>query len=154
MNKVILDHSEPEIEYARQLAALPWRKNGDGTLQILMVTSRTSQRWLLPKGWPMAGKSLLQAAAQEAFEEAGVTGKMRRKPAGQYRYDKLMKDGTIVPCTVACFGMKVAEQLSEWPEAAQRERQWFSLPDAALAVFEPDLARMLASPELGERLGK
>lgn len=152
MNKVVIGPQLPKIEYAKQLAALPWRVSEGGTVEVLMVTSRISQHWLLPKGWPMSGRSLQQAAAQEAFEEAGVTGKMRRKPAGRYIYEKLMKDGSLVPCSVVCFGMKVGKELNEWPEANQRLRQWFALNDAASAVFEPDLARLLRSEALQQKL--
>ncbi|MEO5807407.1 NUDIX hydrolase [Devosia sp.] len=152
MNKVVFGPQRPKIEYARQLAALPWRVSEAGVIEVLMVTSRISQHWLLPKGWPMSGKTLQQAAAQEAYEEAGVTGKVRRKPAGRYTYDKLMKDGSMVPCTVVCFGMKVGKELPEWPEASQRLRQWFPLSDAAGTVFEPDLARFLGSEELQQKL--
>ncbi len=152
MNKVVFGPQRPKIEYAKQLAALPWRLTGAGDVEFLMVTSRVSQRWLLPKGWPMAGKTLQQAAAQEAFEEAGVTGKMARQPVGRYRYEKLMKDGSVIPCTVICFALKVIRELPDWPEDTQRLRQWFSPPDAASSVFEPALAELLASANLLKRI--
>lgn len=153
MNEVVLDQTQPRIEYARQLAALPWRVADTGGIEVLLVTSRVSQHWLLPKGWPMTGKSLPQAAAQEALEEAGVSGKLHRKPCGTYRYQKLLKDGvTMVPCTVVCFDLRVTRERPEWPEAHQRTRQWFGLAEAARLVFEPDLARLLASERLARRL--
>ncbi|WDR02310.1 NUDIX hydrolase [Devosia algicola] len=152
MNKLDRGSWSPDIDYAQQLAALPWRKTKSGKIEILMVTSRISQHWLLPKGWPMTGKSLVEAAAQEALEEAGVRGKMHSKPVGKYYYDKLMKDGQAVPCTVDCFALKANKLLDEWPEATQRERRWFTLPDAAAAVYEPDLARMLSSNDLTKKL--
>lgn len=134
-----------KIEYAKQLAALPWRVSDDGQLEIMMVTSRISRHWLIPKGWPMAGKSDSVAALQEAFEEAGIKGKAASKPIGRYTYVKLMKDGTSVPCIVKVYGMKVIEELAAWPEMAQRERRWFTPEQAAAAVTETGLAQFLAS---------
>lgn len=153
MNKVVFDQTQPKIDYAKQLAALPWRVTDEGQVEVLLVTSRVSQHWLLPKGWPMTGKTLPQAAAQEALEEAGVSGKLQRKPCGKYRYQKVLKDGiTTVPCTVVCFGLKVTRELPQWQEAHQRTRRWFPLSEASKLVFEPDLARMLASERLAKHL--
>jgi len=134
-----------KIEYAKQLAALPWRVNFDGQLEVMMVTSRISRHWLIPKGWPMSGKSDSAAALQEAFEEAGIKGKAGSKPLGRYTYVKLMKDGTSVPCVVKVYGMKVMEELVAWPEMAQRERRWFTTEQAATAVTEAGLAQFLSS---------
>ena len=153
LNKVVVDPPSPKITYAKQLAAVPCRRGATGEVEVLLVTSRISRHWLLPKGWPMVGKTLQEAAAQEAFEEAGVIGKMRRSPAGRYHYKKLMKDGTVVPCVVVCYPLRVSKELTEWPEAGQRLRQWFLLKDAAAAVFEPALAQLLADPAFAEKLG-
>lgn len=127
-----------------QLAAVPWRMiNGD--VEILMITSRLSRHWLIPKGWPMNGKTNAQAAAREAYEEAGVKGTISRKPIGRYRYQKLLADGTALPCFVDVYALRVEKELASWPEADDRERLWVTPDEAARVVFEPDLAAFLGS---------
>ena len=128
----------------KQVAALPWRLNADGELEILLVTSRISQHWLLPKGWPMANKSNAQAARQEAFEEAGVKGRISKSRLTKFAYTRIEPDGSTAPCVVSVFALKVKLQLGEWPEQHQRSRQWFTLEAAAAVVFVPSLAAMLS----------
>src|SRR3569623_26252 len=72
---------------AEQFAALPWRRMPDGSVKVLLITSRGSRRWVIPKGWPMPDRSPAQAAAQEAYEEAGVVGTPADKALGAYAYD-------------------------------------------------------------------
>jgi 8-oxo-dGTP pyrophosphatase MutT (NUDIX family) len=128
---------------AAQYAALPFRrKNG---LEILLITSRETRRWVIPKGWPMKGKKPSVAAAREAFEEAGVTGKIERTALGVYSYVKRLKNGAPVPCLVRVFPLEVVGERDAWPEMGQRERRWFTPGDAAAAVDEPELARLIAS---------
>lgn len=131
---------------ARQVAALAWRSTENGP-DILLVTSRISRHWLLPKGWPMPGKIDCQSALQEAFEEAGVEGTAGEQPIGTYRYDKILKNGSAVPCLVDVFALHVTDLLDDWPESAQRERRWFNVLSAAEQVAEPDLARFLRQCE-------
>lgn len=137
------------IEFALQLAALAWRSGPDG-LELLLVTSRISRRWLIPKGWPISGKSDAESALQEAYEEAGVLAQASKAPVGEYRYIKLLKDGTSVPCTVHVYALSVDEQLADWPERNQRDRRWFKPEEAAAAVTEPDLARFLTDVAEGK----
>lgn len=127
-----------------QLAALPWREV-DGQLEVLMITSRSSRHWLIPKGWPMRGKTNAQAAAREAYEEAGVKGTTSREPIGQYHYKKLLADGSAVPCFVDVYTLRVEAELASWPEADARERLWMTPEDAREAVYEPGLAELLAT---------
>lgn len=129
-------------QYAQQVAALPWRRCAGGAVEVLLITSRTSRRWLVPKGWPIAGKSPAEAALQEAFEEAGIRGEANVTPFGSYRYEKLMKDGTLLPCQVAVYAMHVQQELDDWPEFAQRERRWLSLEEAGTLIHEPQLQRL------------
>jgi 8-oxo-dGTP pyrophosphatase MutT (NUDIX family) len=129
---------------SRQVAALAWRKSGPG-VDVLLVTSRTTRRWLLPKGWPVAGKSSAESAMVEAFEEAGVWGVAAEPPLGSYKYDKVLKDGSIRPCTVDVFAIPVVKLLDEWPEMSQRRRRWYSALTAASMVAEPDLAAILSA---------
>lgn len=127
---------------AEQLAALPWRRR-DGVFEVLMVTSRLSGHWLIPKGWPMEGKTAPEAALQEAWEEAGLRGEASSEPVGSYCYEKLRRDGTTVGCTVSVFAMQVSEELDDWKECGARRRQWFDLNEAAQRAYEPGLRALL-----------
>jgi 8-oxo-dGTP pyrophosphatase MutT (NUDIX family) len=130
-----------------QVAALPLRWDGQGRLRVLMVTSRDTGRWVMPKGWTMVGKKPWRAAEIEALEEAGVTGHVSRIPIGAYRYDKIMEGGDSVPCRVTLFPMIVQSVKRRWKERRERKRRWFSVKGAARAVDEPDLVEILAELE-------
>jgi 8-oxo-dGTP pyrophosphatase MutT (NUDIX family) len=127
-----------------QVAAIPLRWTKDGDLRILMVTSRDTGRWVLPKGWTMDGKKPWRAAEIEALEEAGVTGYISREALGDYTYDKRLPDGTSVPCTVRVYPMIVDKVKRDWKERKKRRRSWFSPEGAAEAVNEPGLTDLLA----------
>lgn len=126
----------------RQVAALAWRLAARGA-EVLLVTSRISGHWLLPKGWPMEGKSAAGAAMQEAYEEAGVWGKSHDGPVGTYGYRKILKNGSELDCIVDVFAIGTVRLLADWPEKAQRRRGWFSFSEAAEMVMEPGLAGFL-----------
>ena len=127
-----------------QHAALPYRCPGnDAGLEVLLVTSRETRRWVIPKGWPMRGRKGRQAAAQEAFEEAGLVGEVARRPIGTYTYDKRLKDGAAVACSVRVYPFAVAGQRERWPEMDEREARWFTPEAAASVVAEPDLAALI-----------
>ncbi|WP_149535929.1 NUDIX hydrolase [Siccirubricoccus phaeus] len=133
----------------RQCAALPLREL-DGAVQVLLVTSRDTGRWVLPKGWTEARNLAAEQAAVEAFEEAGIRGIVAPTPIGSYEYEKRIGNGRSLPCRVEVFPMRVAELLEDWPERAERERRWFNLAEAAQAVEEGGLGRLmlqLARPE-------
>jgi 8-oxo-dGTP pyrophosphatase MutT (NUDIX family) len=129
--------------HIRQVAALPWRRNADGSVSVLLITSRTNAKWMLPKGWPMAGKDDAEAALQEAKEEAGIGGVIAATPIGSYHFIKLFDDGTTKPAQAVIYSMQVIEQRSKWSEKRERKRRWFTPAKAAKAVAEPDLARFL-----------
>lgn len=124
-----------------QYAALCWRLE-KGKLQVLLITSRGTGRWIIPKGWPMPGRGPHEAAAQEAWEEAGALGKPSDKCLGLYIYDK-SESKTPVPCAVMVFPVKVKSLVENFPEAGQRRRKWVSRKRAAKLVTEPELARLL-----------
>ena len=126
-----------------QYGALPFRITEDG-VRILLATSRETRRWVIPKGWAMKGKSPHRAAAQEAFEEAGVSGTIGERAIGSYEYDKRLKDGAIVVCHVDVFPLAVEKQRRKWPEWRERETSWFDPADAAAAVQEPELASIIS----------
>lgn len=126
----------------RQIAALPWRMRG-GQVEVLLVTSRETKRWVIAKGNLMVDLSDHLAAAQEAYEEAGVQGDISQTPMGTYSYDKRFKDGRTIPCIVDVYPLEVLIQLGSWPELHQRTRQWMSANDAANSVDEADLADLI-----------
>jgi 8-oxo-dGTP pyrophosphatase MutT (NUDIX family) len=129
---------------AKQVAALPLRWDDNGRLRVLMVTSRDTGRWVMPKGWTMEGKKPWRAAEIEALEEAGVRGYISCDPIGDYVYDKILDDGTKLPCRVTLFPMMVDSIKRRWKERNQRKRRWFSVKGAAKAVDEPDLVEILS----------
>jgi len=124
-----------------QYAALPYRV-GDG-LEILLITSRETGRWVLPKGWPMKGKAAHAAAAREALEEAGVRGKVGKSAVGRYTYGKRLSNGAVLTCTVEVYPLAVERQMSRWREQGQRTLSWFSPQDAANLVDEAELASLI-----------
>lgn len=130
-----------------QFAALPFKRSKKGKLQFLLITSRGTKRWVLPKGWPMSKLSGSQAAAQEAYEEAGIRGAVQEKAAGQYHYLKLRVTKDPIPCCVDVFPLEVTDLLDEWPEQDERTRKWFNPSDAVKAVDEPELKALLANWE-------
>lgn len=130
-----------------QVGALPWRRRGDGAIEVMLVTTRSSGRWIVPKGWPMAGKTLAEAAQQEAWEEAGVRGPTRPVELGRFRHDKVHFLAGPIRTEVAVFPLAVEEELPNWPERHQRRRGWFSLADAAAAVGPGSLAAIIGAAE-------
>lgn len=131
-------------ERVRQVAALPFRLTSDGSMEILLVTSRETRRFIVPKGWPMKGKSGRKAARIEAEEEAGVTGKALKEPAGTYSYWKRLAGG-FVRVDVTVYLLAVTEERADWRERGSRQRAWLSPADAALLIDEPELATLVTT---------
>ena len=127
---------------ATQVAALCWRRRR-GAVQVLLISSRDTGRWVIPKGWPIAGLSTADAAAREAWEEAGVEGKVQTAPLGVFGYDKLARMSVTLRCTVAVHALRVLALKDRFPEAGQRRRAWFKLAEAAGLVAEPQLQHLL-----------
>ena len=125
-----------------QFAALCYRLKKD-KVQVLLVTSRGSGRWIVPKGWPMDGKTPADSAATEAWEEAGVTGKTDTRPLGMFSYSKTFEDDEDLACVAMVYAIKVKKTAREYPEAKQRRRKWVSRKKAAAMVDEPELARII-----------
>jgi 8-oxo-dGTP pyrophosphatase MutT (NUDIX family) len=111
--------------------------------ELLLITSRDTGRWVIPKGWPMKRRRPWEAAAEEAFEEAGVRGEVESVQFGAYRYDKVRKSGRLRPVKVRVFRLRVVELLDDCPESEQRDRAWLSAADAAERVDEPELKALL-----------
>ena len=127
----------------RQVAALPLRQAKDGTLEILLVTSRDTGRWIIPKGWPSKRLKDCKAAAREARQEAGVKGKILREAIGSYWYIKRELGGEGGPIEVRVFLLKVSKRCKRWPEKLERRRAWFDIEDAASRVSDPELSSLI-----------
>ncbi|WP_454916012.1 NUDIX domain-containing protein [Xanthobacter sediminis] len=125
-----------------QYAALPYRVRRDGEVQLRLITSRETRRWVIPKGWPIKGLSPAKTAAREAYEEAGLMGSIAREAIGIYTYEKKIGIRSVL-CDVMVFPLKVKRHLQKWPERAQRYGFWFSIDTAAAAVQEEDLKALI-----------
>ena len=135
-------HGGPKGAVRTQFAALCYRVK-KGKLQVLLITSRGSKRWIVPKGWPMDGKTPAESAALEAWEEAGVHGKARDSCLGVYSYAKLGEEDDDVSCLAMLYPVKVKSLAKSYPERAERRRRWMSRKKAAARVQEPELKRMI-----------
>ncbi len=127
----------PRVQYA----ALPFRQAE--RLEIMLISSRETGRWVVPKGWPMKGAKPHVVAAVEAMEEAGLLGKISKKPFGAYHYVKRLRNGAAIQCEVRVFPFRVAKQRKKWPERDQRTTQWFDVRHAAELVHEPELKALI-----------
>jgi uncharacterized protein Yka (UPF0111/DUF47 family) len=124
----------------------------------MLITSRDTRRWVLPKGNRIKGLKSHEAASHEAYEEAGLVGIACPFAIGTYHYRKNRKDGTSRPAIVDIFPFSVTSQLDSWPEQGERDLRWFTLAAAAAAVDEPELKNILSTfqppvwnPGLAER---
>jgi 8-oxo-dGTP pyrophosphatase MutT (NUDIX family) len=130
------------ISTERQVGALCWRVKKE-RVEILLVTSRETKRWVIPKGWPMENLTDWNAARREAFEEAGVEGHMHKHPIGHYHYDKRKRNGTLLPTCVDVYSFEVSDLLKSWPEKKERKRVWYSREEASTHVVEPELKQLI-----------
>ncbi|MDC0658270.1 NUDIX hydrolase [Leisingera sp. SS27] len=126
-----------------QVAALCCRSGADGK-EVLMITSRGTGRWILPKGWPVEGKDGPESALQEAWEEAGVKpASITPQPIGEYHFTKRHDNGTEEPVTTLIFEVEVEQLEDDYPESSERTRQWMNPAEAAGLVDEPELRDIL-----------
>lgn len=125
-----------------QVGALCYRRTAKG-LRILLITSRDTGRWVIPKGWPMRHRSESWAAEREAYEEAGVRGEISGRSVGFYTYSKRASRGRSFPCVVRVYPLEARERLKKYPETGQRRMKWFKPAKAARKVREPELSRIL-----------
>jgi 8-oxo-dGTP pyrophosphatase MutT (NUDIX family) len=139
-----MTHSRKRTPAKRvQYAALPYRRKGNSRTEVLLVTSRDTGRWIIPKGWPLKGKAPHKAAAREAREEAGVVGKISRRVIGSFSYEKRLKTGRVIVCEVKVFGLKVKQQEENWPEKGERKVKWLSRTKAAKTVGDRALGAII-----------
>lgn len=130
----------------QQAASLPF-VFAEGELLVLLITSRERKRWIIPKGWPIKGKSSGAVAAQEAAEEAGVYGVVAPEPIGHFDYTKHMSAGYDVPASVVVYPLLVLEQRLNWGERKQRKQRWCTLDEATRRVDDKSLAKLIRSLE-------
>jgi 8-oxo-dGTP pyrophosphatase MutT (NUDIX family) len=130
----------------RQIGALPYRLTPAGEREVLLVTSRGTRQWIIPKGWPMDDFTDPDAAAREAYEEAGLIGEIATKPVGTFTYMKQPK-GAEAPAEIVVdvYPMRIDRQLAFWPEASQRQTAWMSPALAHTMVSNPTLRMLLAT---------
>ncbi|MBU1186730.1 MAG: NUDIX hydrolase [Acidobacteria bacterium] len=135
--------------YYNQTGVIPYRMNGNRP-EFLLITTRTRKHWIFPKGIVEPGQTFKETARREAFEEAGVSGRIHPEPLGTYCFPKWKG-----VCRVTVFGMEVEKTEEDWPEKNIRVRRWFSPEEAADGIHHPDLAslcrtltdRVLPSPQ-------
>ena len=127
----------------RQIAALPYRRTVSGEIDLLILTSRTTGRFIIPKGWPKKSRADYEAAAKEAKQEAGVTGDVMQEPFGSYQYWKRMRTA-FVPVTVTVYPLSVTADLPDWRERKQRLRRWMAREEAIQLIDEPELVSLIS----------
>lgn len=128
----------------QQYAALCYRlPKGSKDPEILLLTSRETRRWVIPKGWPMDGKKAHAVAEREAYEEAGVKGTVEPEHYGFFDYEKKLRSGLVVTCRVQVHLLKVTKMCNDFPEKDTRDLVWVSPIEAAERVNERELKEMI-----------
>ncbi len=147
IKKAWSDMVQPLISRPRllQVAALCVKGKGSD-LRVLMITSRGTGRWIIPKGWPIDGITAHDAAMTEAWEEAGVkVGRVNARSVGSYTYDKVLDSGAPAPVEAQVYMVEVEKLVEDFPEVHQRRRKWMKPKRAAELVDEPGLKALLLS---------
>ena len=123
---------------------MPYRFDGEAGVEVLLITSRETGRWTIPKGWPIKGFKPAKTAVREAYEEAGVRGHVSGRALGRYVYEKRMEDRVAsIPCEVQVFPLLAKVRLKKWPECGQRKVRWFRVPEAAAVIDDGDLRKLI-----------
>ncbi|MFC3073104.1 NUDIX hydrolase [Shinella pollutisoli] len=131
-----------------QYGALCYRlRKKRSAVEILLITSRDTGRWVIPKGWPMAGRAAHDAAAREAWEEAGVKGRTDPEAIGHYMYKKGIAQGMKIDCKVQVYALEVETLCKNFPEKSERQLEWVSCEEAARRVQEPGLKELILAFE-------
>lgn len=120
-----------------QSGIIPFRRQGDH-IEILLITNKKKDKWGIPKGLVEERLSASESAQKEAFEEAGIYGKIYKPSLGKYSIRKW--DGK---CRIKVFAMEVTQILDRWPEDILRRRQWYSVEEAAGMVKNNKLKTMI-----------
>jgi 8-oxo-dGTP pyrophosphatase MutT (NUDIX family) len=130
------------LRSVKQYAALPVMVIRS-TLHVLLITSRVTPRWIIPKGHPEEGMQPSAVALLEAQEEAGVSGAISKKPIGRYRSHKCLPSGIVVPAEVTVFRLDVSEHLAKWKECLERKIMWVPLSQAIELADDGGLSKFL-----------
>ena len=141
--------AKPKLKPRKQVAALAVRNDAAGQVRVLLMTSRETKRLVVPKGRPMKDRADYSAAKTEAMQEAGIVGRVHKKPVGTYNYWKRLADHFVF-CRVKVFLLEFERQLTTWKERDQRQIEWFKIEDAADLVDEPGMSAIIR--ELPKRL--
>lgn len=132
-------------EAATSETSAPGAGSEAAPVEVLLLSSLDTGRWIIPKGWPMTGRSLAGAAMQEAWEEGGIRGRLRPEAVGSFTYEKRRAGSFGQPVEVRVFVIDVQSLAQSYPEVGRRKRQWFSPREAAELVDEPGLRAILLS---------
>jgi 8-oxo-dGTP pyrophosphatase MutT (NUDIX family) len=130
----------PRLQYG----VIPYRRSKD-RIEIMLITSRNTRRWIVPKGWPLDRTPSRDVARLEAFEEAGLEGTMGKRRFGSFHYHKRLKDGSVILCRVDVFAFEVGREHENWLEQSERKRRWFDAKRAIKLVREPELRALIAA---------
>lgn len=125
----------------KQFAALPFRVRGS-RIDVLLITTRRKRRWSIPKGWPIDAAKPHRTAEIEAWEEAGLVGRVKPKDVGRYTHRKARRKRKVL-CHIRVFPLKVRKQMKRWPERGQRDMIWLPASQAAARVHKAEIARLI-----------
>ncbi|RUM22195.1 NUDIX domain-containing protein [Rhizobium vallis] len=131
----------------QQYGALCFRRTADDGVEVLLVTTRETGRWTIPKGWSIKGLAPHEVAEREAWEEAGVKGRAKKRVFGHFAYIKSLEDGREKPAFVEVHLLDVRGTKKRFPECEERKLAWMSPAEAASAVNEPELKSLLRRME-------
>jgi 8-oxo-dGTP pyrophosphatase MutT (NUDIX family) len=127
----------------RQIGALPIKVGDDGTPVVMLITSRRRGRWIIPKGWPLEGRSDAEVAGIEAWEEAGLIGVVEEEVFGRFAYLKDDDEGDRRQITVEVYRLVVRCEADAWPESSERVRPWFTVDEAVVRLDDRELAELI-----------
>jgi 8-oxo-dGTP pyrophosphatase MutT (NUDIX family) len=106
---------------------------------VVLVTSRSSGHWIIPKGYVEKGMTPAESAAKEAWEEAGITGKVQLDEIGTYHYRR--SSGIYA---VKVFPLEVESLLDQWQEMHVRQRKLVTPAEALELIFHDELRTIVA----------
>ena len=145
----LADHAETILlgKALEQFGALCLRQGPGGGSEVLLITTRETGRWTIPKGWPIKGLAPHEVVEREAWEEAGVKGRAKKRAFGCFSYLKTLQDGRQVPSFVTVHILIVRRTRANFPERRERKLAWMPPLEAASLVNEPELKSLFRRVE-------